>query len=263
MKKQDLRRFKIIYNIIKLSNHIKLTFFKIIFLILVILIFSILAVKKEMFINHFLNVKTFLLASDDKKSIPKILIEGNQYVNINKLIQSINKNLGKSKINNDLHIISDVLKQNQLIKKFIIKRSSKNIILIKIEEKHIIGFTSIKSKDFLIDRKNNLIPFKLTPNLFHIPFFLGKNSNKNANLILRLISESEINLNFNSFSFVNERRWNINLENGVKILLPEMKVLETLVLLKKVDAENNLLNGNFVEIDLRINGKYFLKPKIN
>ena len=51
--------------------------------------------------------------------------------------------------------------------------------------------------------------------------------------------------------------------NSIDKRLPEMKVLETLVLLKKVDAENNLLNGNFVEIDLRINGKYFLKPKIN
>ena len=199
MKKQNLKRFKIIYNIIKSSKQIKFTFFKVIILVLVISYFSFLATKNEIFINHFLNIKNFLFASDDKKSMPKILVEGNQYVNINKLIQNINKHLGKSKINNDLHIISNVLKQNQLIKKFIIRRSSKNIILIKIEEKYIIGFTSIKSKDFLIDIQNNLIPFKLTPNLFHIPTFLGKNSNKNANLILKLISESEINLNFNSF----------------------------------------------------------------
>ena len=78
-----------------------------------------------------------------------------------------------------------------------------------------------------------------------------------------MIRESEINLNFISFSLVDDRRWNINLKNGVKILLPETNILETLKMLKKIDIEYNILNGNFVEIDLRIHGKYFIKPKIN
>ena len=100
-------------------------------------------------------------------------------------------------------------------------------------------------------------------NLFHLPIFIGKNSNKHANIILNLISKSDINLNYISFSLVDERRWNINLNNGVKILLPESKILDTLKLLKKIDSQYDLLKGNFIEIDLRINGKYFLKPKIN
>ena len=86
---------------------------------------------------------------------------------------------------------------------------------------------------------------------------------KNASVILNLIKESDINLNYLSFSFVDQRRWNINLKNGVKILLPETKVLDTLKLLKKIDVKYNILNGNFIEIDMRIYGKYFLKPKIN
>ena len=96
-----------------------------------------------------------------------------------------------------------------------------------------------------------------------MPVFNGKNSNKNASVILNLIKESDINLNYLSFSFVDQRRWNINLKNGVKILLPETKVLDTLKLLKKVKSKYNILNGNFIEIDMRIYGKYFLKPKIN
>ena len=49
----------------------------------------------------------------------------------------------------------------------------------------------------------------------------------------------------------------------LKILLPETKVLDTLKLLKKVTSKYNILNGNFIEIDMRIYGKCFLKPKIN
>ena len=78
-----------------------------------------------------------------------------------------------------------------------------------------------------------------------------------------MINKSDINLNYTSFSLIDERRWNINLNNGVKILLPENKILDTLKLLKKIDSQYDILKGNFIEIDLRINGKYFLKPKIN
>ena len=78
-----------------------------------------------------------------------------------------------------------------------------------------------------------------------------------------MIEESKIKLNFVSFSLIDSRILNINLKNGVKILLPETNVLNTLILLKNIDSDYNILNGNFTEIDLRINGKYFLKPKIN
>ena len=81
--------------------------------------------------------------------------------------------------------------------------------------------------------------------------------------LLLSIRESDIKLNYMSFFLVDERRWNINLNNGVKILLPETKVLDTLKLLKKLDSKYNVLGGKFVEIDLRIYRKFFLKPKIN
>ena len=156
-----------------------------------------------------------------------------------------------------------MLKKKNLIKKFIITKTSSSSIEIKIQEKNIIGLAKIKNNDYLIDEFNHLIEVEITPNLFHLPIFIGKNSYKHASIILNLISKSDINLNYISFSLVDERRWNINLNNGVKILLPESKILDTLKLLKKIDSQYDLLKGNFIEIDLRINGKYFLKPKIN
>ena len=164
---------------------------------------------------------------------------------------------------NYLNLISNTLKEKNLIKKFIISKTSNNLLTIKIEEKNVIGLLKIENNDYLIDEFNNIIETKTTPNLFHLPVFIGKNSIKNASVILNLIKESDINLNYLSFSFVDQRRWNINLKNGVKILLPETKVLDTLKLLNKITAKYNILNGNFIEIDMRIYGKYFLKPKIN
>ena len=218
---------------------------------------------KEFFLEQFTLNKNKILYGSKNITKPNLMILGNRYMDSKSLLYELNKNINSSKNKNDLSVISNVLKKKNLIKKFIITKTSKNLLTIKIEEKNVIGLTNIKNKNYLIDEFNNLIEAKIKPNLFHLPIFIGKNSNKNANVILRLIKEIDINLNYKSFSFIDDRRWNIKLNNGVIILLPENKVSDTLKLLKKIDTEYDILKGNFVEIDLRIYGKYFLKPKIN
>ena len=209
-----------------------------------------------------LNRERFLFGFNDDTT-PNLIVLGNNYIDKKSLIYELKTKLDEDKNSNNLDTISYVLNKKNLIKKFIITKTSNNLITIKIEEKNIIGLLNIENNNYLIDEFNNIIETKITPNLFHLPVFIGKNSNKNASVILNLIKESDINLNYLSFSFVDQRRWNINLKNGVKILLPETKVLDTLKLLNKVTSKYNILNGNFIEIDMRIYGKYFLKPKIN
>ena len=218
---------------------------------------------KDLIFEKFISIKNEVLYNSKNTNTPNLVILGHKYIDAKSLEYELKKTLNSAKIKSDLSLISNILKKKNLIKKFIITKSSENLLTIKIEEKKIIGLTNIKDKNYLIDVSNDLIEAKITPNLFHLPIFIGKNSNKNANVILGLLKENDINLNYISFSLIDDRRWNINLNNGVKILLPENKLLDTLKLLKKIDSKYNILKGNFVEIDLRIYGKYFLKPKIN
>ena len=218
---------------------------------------------KDLIVEQLLSNKERLLLRFNNDTTPNLIVLGNNYIDKKSLIYELKTKLDEGKNSNNLDLISNILNKKNLIKKFIITKTSNNLITIKIEEKNIIGLLNIENNNYLIDEFNNKIETKITPNLFHLPVFIGKNSNKNASVILNLIKESDINLNYLSFSFVDQRRWNISLKNGVKILLPENKVLDTLKLLNKVKSKYNILNGNFIEIDMRIYGKYFLKPKIN
>lgn len=218
---------------------------------------------KDLIVEQLVLNRERLLFGFNNDTTPNLIVLGNNYIDKKSLIYELKTKLDEDRNSNNLDLISNVLNKKNLIKKFIITKTSNNLITIKIEEKNIIGLLNIENNNYLIDEFNNIIETKITPNLFHLPVFIGKNSNKNASVILNLIKESDINLNYLSFSFVDQRRWNINLKNGVKILLPETKVLDTLKLLNKVTSKYNILNGNFIEIDMRIYGKYFLKPKIN
>ena len=218
---------------------------------------------KDLIVEQIVLNRERLLFGLNNDYTPNLIVLGNNYIDKKSLIYELKTKLDEGKYSNNLDLISNILNKKSLIKKFIITKTSNNLITIRIEEKNIIGLLNIENNNYLIDEFNNIIETKITPNLFHLPVFIGKNSNKNASVILNLIKESDINLNYLSFSFVDQRRWNINLKNGVKILLPETKVLDTLKLLNKVTSKYNILNGNFIEIDMRIYGKYFLKPKIN
>ena len=245
-------------------------FFNIKTLIIIVLTFSALLITyfsyfkyKDLIVEQFVLNKERFLFGFNNDNTPNLIVLGNNYIDKKSLIYELKTKLDEGKNSNNLDLISNILNKKNLIKKFIITKTSNNLITIKIKEKNIIGLLNIENNNYLIDEFNNKIETKITPNLFHLPVFIGKNSNKNASVILNLIKESDINLNYLSFSFVDQRRWNINLKNGVKILLPETKVLDTLKLLNKVISKYNILNGNFIEIDMRIYGKYFLKPKIN
>ena len=218
---------------------------------------------KDLIFEQLTISKNKILYGSKKNIKPNLIILGNRYINSKSLIHELDTNLNSAENKNDLSLISNILKKKKLIKKFIITKTSENLLTIKIEEKNIIGLTKIKNSHYLIDEFNNLIEEKITPKLFHLPFFNGKNSYKNANVILRLVKKSDVSINYTSFSFIDNRRWNINLNNGVKILLPETNIIDTLKLLKKIDSEHDILKGNFIEIDLRIYRKFFLKPKIN
>ena len=257
-----MRKFSKIKRFIQFFTIRTLILLILLFFTLFIAYFSFFKYKDFIYEQLILNKNKILFRSNNI-SRPSIIILGNKYIDKKSLVRELNKNLDLFKNKSHLSNISHVLKKKSLIKKFIITETSENLLKIKIEEKNIIGLTNYKNKNYLIDEFNNLIEEKITPNLFNLPIFIGKNSNKNANVILRLIKENDIKLNYTSFSFIDDRRWNINLNNGVKILLPENKVLDTLKLLKKIDSKYDILKGNFIEIDLRIYGKYFLKPKIN
>ena len=232
-----MRKFSKIKKFILLFN-IKILILLILTSLTVLITYFYYFKYKDLIFEQLSISKNRILYGSKENNKPNLIILGNRYINSKSLIHELDTNLNSAKNKNNLSLISNILKKKKLIKKFIITKTSENLLTIKIEE-------------------------KITPKLFHLPFFNGKNSYKNANVILSLIRKSDVSINYISFSFIDNRRWNINLNNGVKILLPETNIIDTLKLLKKIDSEHNILKGNFIEIDLRIYKKFFLKPKIN
>ena len=61
--------------------------------------------------------------------------------------------------------------------------------------------------------------------------------------------------------WVGQRRWNLVLNNGVEIWLPEEDAVAALQQLAKLDGQHKLLSREFGVVDLRLPDKLYLRKR--
>ena len=192
-------------------------------------------------------------------------------VNINKLINikpnEIEKNFTKYYGNSIFLIpikkISKNLHQNKWIKDFTIKSDYKNTINVNIVESIPVGIYFNGEDNLLFDENGKIIDsVNSNYNLYlHLIIFEGSNSLFNANIFfnsLPLLFRNEIIKAF----FVNNRRWDVELRNGINIKLPENNILDSFNNYDKF--YKNVSNQELAEIemiDLRIPKQIVIKFK--
>jgi len=192
-------------------------------------------------------------------------------VNINKLInikpeeieKYFTKYYGNSIFLIPIKEISKNLHQNKWIKYFTIKNDYKNTININIVESIPIGIYFNGEDNLLFDKNGEIIDFvNSNYNLyFHLIVFEGNNSLFNANILLNslpLLFRNEIK----KAIFINNRRWDVKLRNGIHIKLAENNIFDSFNNYDKF--YKNVSNQELTEIemiDLRIPKQIILKFK--
>jgi cell division protein FtsQ len=86
-----------------------------------------------------------------------------------------------------------------------------------------------------------------------LPLMVGGGANHTAADILGdLFAEPDIASRMRAAVLVANRRWDLHLENGVTVRLPEKNVRQALARLVKLDTEERLLSRDVVVVDLRL-----------
>jgi cell division protein FtsQ len=86
-----------------------------------------------------------------------------------------------------------------------------------------------------------------------LPFMVGSGANDTAKPFLAdLLTQPEIAGQMHDAVLVANRRWDLHLDNGVTVKLPEKGVKDALARLVKLDTQSKLLDRDVVVIDLRL-----------
>lgn len=154
--------------------------------------------------------------------------------------------------------LKNLLNINELESAKIVKKKN-GIIEVLISEKEPFLFWLKKDKKIVIDKNGEVLNFK-NANFTNLKLLSGENANKNINSFYKIIQKyPELENKIVKFDFIENYRWNIILNDKVKIMLPRRNFEKTLEILVKILKRDELNNKGYEYFDMRINNKILFK----
>ena len=177
--------------------------------------------------------------------------------NENDLIKEKLKKLENFEFLKNRHDIQNIINANELVDEFEVKIIYPNQINIQIKETTLLAKTLVNNK-FLVFGSNKKLIDKYTTEYNYLPTIFGT---FDKDYFLDLLSELEKNQfkinEIESFFFFPSQRWDIKLKNSLLIKLPQKNWKNSIK--NVLSILNNTELNNLSIIDLRVNGKAFLK----
>ena len=238
---------------------------KFISILLFIIVFFVIFYEfyQSNLINKKLSYFIEFFSQNYEYSLKKIKINELKYIEPSEIEKFFTEYQDKSIFLIPIKEISKQLHQNKWVEAVSIKSDYNNTISIVISESQPLGIFYNGENYFLFDNNLEVIDLvNLKTDLYSdLIKFIGNNSLSKANLLLKsipLFFKNEIE----EAIFINNRRWDVKLKNGIKLKLRENKVLESFDNYDKIYM--NLSSKELQEIeliDLRLAKKAILRFK--
>lgn len=135
-----------------------------------------------------------------------------------------------------------------------ITRLLPDTIRIEVTERQPFALWQRGGELSIIDAEGQPITDEGVQDFAHLPFIVGFGAPREAPALLNLMRAEEPQLlqRVRAFVRVSDRRWNLRLENGVDVKLPETGVEKALSDLAVYDTKYKVLSRDIVSVDLRL-----------
>ena len=193
--------------------------------------------------------------------VQNIYITGDNNLQREDVLSIINNKEYKTIFDINLFKIHNNLLLNEWIKTVKIERILPNSIKIQIIEKKPVAIWQTKFGNKLITEDGSIISnANVTAFKNSLPIIIGEGANKDAFIILQILNKNpELYNNVWSISYINKRRWNVHLKQGLIVLLPRKKIYEAWTKIAFLQNKHKILDIGLTEIDIRNEEQIFAK----
>ena len=209
-----------------------------------------------LFYNNGLIKERLVKSTETFFAVNTIQTVGRERASKNDLSKILKKYQKTSLLSLDLNYIQSEVEKVAWIKKVIIRRVLPNTLSLTIEE-FSPRAVWIRGRDRYVLDKNGYTIEKVSDDQFQNYFTIkGAEAELNLmNLIESLENFDEIYNQIDYANYVGRRRWDLHYKSGVRIMLPEDNIIDSLSLLETYIKENKLIEKGHKKIDLRVDGK--------
>lgn len=191
--------------------------------------------------------------------VESIMVSGVERQDPVALFAALGLKKGSSLVGFDITGAKERIEALDWVKEASVERKLPSTVGLEIEEH--VAFARLKLNDglWLIDGQGELIT-KSSKAYKELPLFAGKGAAAVAPKLMTLLAKhKEVARHVVGAEYVGERRWDINMASGVKIMLPELETDHALMLLKVLDERRKVLSMKGGAVDLRLKDRIVLR----
>lgn len=156
----------------------------------------------------------------------------------------------------------DVLSRISWVRAVTIQRRFPDEIYIRLEERKPFALWHRQGQKVLVDRHGVILSDHDLARFEGLPFLRGEGApDKAAALFAMLGAEPRIAGRFNGAVRIGQRRWDLILENGIRVKLPAEDMGLALARLADAQKQDKLMDKNIATIDLRMEDRIVIRTK--
>ncbi len=192
-----------------------------------------------------------------------VTVEGRDYVERGAILTALGVKTGDSLLGIDLQASRKRLEGIDWVASATVERRLPDTLYVTLKERRAVAIWQSGEEYTLIDRNGRTVrASRMPPGAEKLLLLGGPGAPEHVGeLLLLLAYEPVVARQLRAAVWVGQRRWNLVLNNGVEIWLPEEDAVAALQQLAKLDAAHKLLSREYGVVDLRLPDKLYLRKR--
>lgn len=193
-----------------------------------------------------------------------VTVEGRDYVERSAILAALDVKPGDSLLGVDLQASRQRLEAIDWVASATVERRLPDTLYVTLKERRAVAIWQSGSEYTLIDRDGRTVrASRMPPGAETLLLLSGAGAPEHVGeLLLLLAYEPVVARQLRAAVWVGQRRWNLILNSGVEIWLPEEDAVAALKQLARLDGQHRLLSREFGVVDLRLPDKLYLRKGI-
>ena len=191
--------------------------------------------------------------------ISKLHLSGENRTPPQTILAVLNLKPGQSIFDADLQAARARLLRLPLVAQADVTRRYPDSISVNIVEKHPFALWDSGKGLFVVERSGAVITKAMRKAFPHLPVFAGDPPKGGADLVEAISDQRAVAARVRIMQRVGQRRWNLILDDGVVVMLPETGWRKQLAVLEHLIVDKGILERDVKQIDLRLPDNYFFE----
>jgi len=197
--------------------------------------------------------KTYALSAEAGLGVNEVIVQGRSRVSADSVLNALGVKRGAPILAMNLGEARARLEALPWVKNASVERLLPGTLYVRIEERQPLALWQRNGKLELVDRDGKVLPVPRLDEFHTLIVVVGDEAPKQTAQLLDLLGvEPELRGHVAAAVLVGGRRWNIRLDNGIDIALPEENPGAAWRELARLDRSDGLLKRDIRRVDLRL-----------